>query len=121
MSSYVDFSISVKSSQCLDLRDDWVLHCIISDLEAIMNFTVGASGVGNLVKWQINDPVGNIAASSKGEDDCVETGWKSCKSLKIPSCIWKCLYINQWIFAAFGTVPSVDAGNTLVCDWGHIR
>jgi len=62
-----------------------------------VHFAVVAFGVAHHVCLNIADPVGNIAGSSKGQDDGIESGGIACESLDITSSVVECLNVEEGI------------------------
>lgn len=53
----------------MNLAKDYILQAEISAVEASVNGAVLAFGVGHLIKLHVNDPVLNVTAASKSNDN----------------------------------------------------
>ena len=120
MPSNIYWCTSMELPQVLDVLHDSGFGHIPSAIKSIVNLAIAALGICHLVEWEIRNPVGNVARSSKGKYDSFDSWRISREPLKISSFIVVCLDILHVVWMAVSARPRIDGGDRLIGNRWHV-
>lgn len=120
MSCDIDRSVSMQGSQTLDDFVDLAPSQSPGSVESVVNFTVRTLWIAHLISREIDDPVLDVAGSSKSKDDSVEARRKARKALEVSYSVAEAFDVEERVAAASGAGPGIDGGEWFIGDAGHV-